>query len=97
MKTIIASLKAQIEATKESIEIHEKAKKELWKDIDTAVKNGESGESIENLVKLEEEASLKFSKNVRKLNDLRHALISVRSANGEDLFNIDTFAPELSC
>lgn len=97
MKTIIASLKAQIEATKKSIEIHETAKKQLWRDIDTAVKNGESGKAIENLETLEEEASLELSKNVHKLNDLRHALVSVRSANGEDLFNIDTFAPELSC
>lgn len=97
MKTIIASIKAQIEATKKTIEIHETAKKQLWRDIDTAVKNSESGEAIENLVTLEEEASLELSKNVHKLSDLRHALVSVRSANGEDLFNIDTFAPELSC
>lgn len=97
MKTIIASIKAQIEAIKKSIEINEVAKKQLWRDIDTAVKNGASGAAIEDLVKLEEEASLQLSKDVRKLNDLRHALVSVRSANGEDLFNIDTFAPELSC
>ena len=97
MKTIIASLKAQIEAIKKSIDTHEIAKRELWNDVQNAGKHGASDETIETLVKCEEEARVELMNEERKLDYLRSALTSVRMANGEDFHDIDCFAPETTC
>ena len=98
MKTIIASLKAQIEATKKSIEIHENAVKELWNDLFASGKNGASEDTLKEVAKRHQEASDELRKAEYKLSCLRSALISVRQANGDSaLGDFDTFAPELSC
>ena len=94
MKTIIASIKAQIEATKKSIEIHETAKNELWNDVMNAGKTGASDDTIGRLIKYHEE---ELRKAEWKLRCLRSALVSVRQANGETGFDIDVFHPELGC
>lgn len=98
MKTIIASLKAQIEATKKSIEIHENAKNELWNDLMNTGKTGASEDTINELAARHQEATNELREAEWKLSCLRSALVSVRQANGESgLGDIDTFAPELGC
>ena len=98
MKTIIASLKAQIEATKKSVEIQSKAKEELWNDLFASGKNGASEETLKQLAKCHAEACEELRKAEYKLSCLRSALVSIRQANGESgLGDFDTFAPEIGC
>lgn len=97
MKTVIASLKAQIEAAKKSIEIHETAKKELWSDLLNASRNGAQVETVEKLAKCHEETREELRKAEWKLSCLRSALVSTRQANGESASDIDVFAPEFGC
>ena len=97
MKTIIESIKAQIEATKNSIEIGEKARKENREERRRAEKEGWAENLLEKLYKDEEEIELALCDETQKLRHLRSALVHMREANGEDLFNIDSFHPEESC
>ena len=85
MKTIIASLKAQIEAAKKSIEIHTAAEKRLMK---------AEPERAEALYKAAEAEYDKLNEARHQLRCYRHALGSILDATH---VQYDSFEPEASC
>lgn len=92
MKTIIASLKAQIEAAKKSIEIHTAAEKK-WFDESTKLMKSEP-ERAEALYKAAEAEYDKLNEARHQLRCYRHALGSILDATH---VQYDSFEPEAGC
>lgn len=85
MKTAINTVKSAIFAQKDLLE-------NLMDQIDAAnaVLDYQNEEQVNAYYDLKEQ----YRKEENKLSYLRSALVSLRQANGEDLFSFSTFVPE---
>lgn len=92
MKEIINLLKEKIEFQKALIERIEKDYTDAIDKLKTAAKNGRVSDYRIGLIEVRREER---DKQRDVLNNLRHALTSVRQANGESIFHFSTFTPEL--
>ena len=93
MKTIIASLKAKIEATKQEITSLEKSIERLHL-VHSATAIDEDKEDIEGKIEYSESALWGLE---GKLVCLRTALGNTLEAAGADHFDIDWDQPEVNC
>lgn len=92
MKTIIASLKAQIEANKKDIEIHEATERKFFHESTNLMKS--EPERSEALWRAAEAEYDKLSEARHQLRCYRHALGSILDATH---IQYDSFEPEASC
>lgn len=87
MKTIIASLKAEIEATKKTLEITERERERAF-DLLSEGNKTEYEKNIKQFI----EADEKYRETYNTLRCLRHALAYLRDALHEEY---DSFQPEI--
>lgn len=72
------------------------AQKDLVENLLTQIEEKRAGINFANQQEFEAYYELKdqYNKECSKLQYLRSALVSLRQANGEDLFSFSTFVPE---